>query len=64
LLEISANDEVVLEVKKDISTIPKPTTPSEEANQGKSPFDNIPRVKLNITTEEIVEILRECRAGV
>ena len=32
--------------------------------KGKSPFDNIPRVKLGITTQEIVEIIRECRAGV
>ena len=31
---------------------------------GKSPFDNIPRVKLGVTTQEIVEIIRECRAGV
>ena len=30
---------------------------------GKSPFDNIPRVKLGVTTKEIVEIIRECRAG-
>jgi hypothetical protein len=30
----------------------------------KTPFDNIPRVKLGITTQEIVEIIRECRAGV
>ena len=30
----------------------------------KSPFDNIPRVKLGVTTKEIVEIIRECRAGV
>jgi len=29
---------------------------------GKTPFDNIPRVKLGISTQEIVEILRECRA--
>jgi hypothetical protein len=31
--------------------------------EGKSPFEDIPRVKLNITTQEIVEILQECRAG-
>ena len=31
--------------------------------KGKSPFDNVPRVKLGITTQEIVEIIRECRAG-
>ena len=31
---------------------------------GKTPFDNIPRVKLGISTQEIVETIRECRAGV
>ena len=29
----------------------------------KSPLENIPRVKLNISTQEIVQILQECRAG-
>ena len=29
----------------------------------KSPFEDIPRIKLDITTPEIVEILNECRAG-
>ena len=29
----------------------------------KTPFDNVPRVKLGITTQEIVETIRECRAG-
>jgi hypothetical protein len=29
---------------------------------GKSPFEGIPRIKLDITTQEIVEILNECRA--
>jgi len=31
---------------------------------GKSPFEDIPRIKLNVTTQEIVEILRESRAGI
>ena len=31
---------------------------------GKSPFEDIPSIKLNITIEEIVEILKECRAGI
>ena len=31
--------------------------------KGNSPFDNIPKVKLGITTQEIVEIIRECREG-
>ena len=30
----------------------------------KSPFENVPRVKLGITTQEIVEIIKESRAGV
>jgi hypothetical protein len=36
----------------------------QDASAGKSPLENIPRVKLNITTQEIVEIFNECRAGV
>jgi hypothetical protein len=39
--------------------------PIKEKNKtGKSPFEDIPRIKLNITTQEIVELLRECRAGI
>ena len=30
----------------------------------KSPFEDIPSIKLDITTQEIVEILHECRAGI
>ena len=30
----------------------------------KSPFEDIPRVKVNISTQEIVELLRESRAGI
>jgi hypothetical protein len=38
--------------------------PLKEKNMtAKSPLEDIPRVKLNVTTEEIVEIFRECRAG-
>ncbi|GHV40147.1 hypothetical protein AGMMS49546_13470 [Spirochaetia bacterium] len=37
---------------------------SEKKNTGKSPLEDIPRIKLNITTQEIVELLRECRAGI
>ena len=35
----------------------------ENDSTGKSPLEDIPRVKLNITTQGIVEILQECRAG-
>jgi hypothetical protein len=31
---------------------------------GKSPFEDVPRIKLDITTQEIVELLHECRAGI
>jgi hypothetical protein len=27
-------------------------------------FDNVPRVKLGITIQEIVEIIQECRTGI
>jgi hypothetical protein len=36
----------------------------ENIKTGKSPLEDIPRIKLNITTQEIVELLRECRAGI
>ena len=35
----------------------------ENHQVGRSPLENIPRVKLNITTQEIVKILHECREG-
>ena len=38
--------------------------PIKENKTGKSPLEDIPRIKLNVTTQEIVEILQECRAGV
>ena len=35
-----------------------------ETSQGeKSPLEDIPRIKLDITTQEIVKLLQECRAG-
>jgi hypothetical protein len=39
-------------------------TPVRETVTGKSPIEGIPTVKLNMTTQEIVEILHENRAGV
>ena len=35
----------------------------ENDRADKSPLEDIPRMKLNITTQETVEILQECRAG-
>ena len=37
--------------------------PIKKDMEKKSPLEDIPRIKLNITTQEIVEILQECRAG-
>ena len=37
---------------------------SRKNKTGKSPFENIQRIKLGITTQEIVELLRESRAGI
>ena len=53
------NPEKLIEANKKLIAIFK-----ENNNKtGKSPLEDIPRVKLNITTQEIVEILQECRAG-
>ncbi|MCL2294108.1 MAG: hypothetical protein FWC36_04495 [Spirochaetes bacterium] len=38
--------------------------PINNLKAGRSPLEDIPGIDLNVTTQEIVEILRECRAGV
>jgi hypothetical protein len=53
--------EIVIYRTKD-ATILSPI--KEKARTGKSPLEDIPRIKLNIKTDEIVELLRECRAGI
>ena len=53
------SDEVIIKNNDGNNYKLLPIKPSE-----KTPFDNIPRVKLGISTQEIVEIIRECRAGV
>ncbi|MDR2345723.1 MAG: hypothetical protein LBE18_06620 [Planctomycetaceae bacterium] len=35
-----------------------------EKQTGKSPLEDIPYIEANITTQEIVELLRENRAGI
>jgi len=40
-----------------------PIKNESKTNTGKSPLEDIPRIKLNVTTKEIVGILQECRAG-
>jgi hypothetical protein len=55
-------DEVIINNKDGNSYKLLPVKDKNET--GKSPLEDIPRVKLDITTHEIVEILRDCRAGV
>jgi hypothetical protein len=38
--------------------------PIKNNSTGRSPLEDIPCVKIDITTQEIVEILRESRAGI
>ncbi|MDR1625056.1 MAG: hypothetical protein LBT33_00830 [Spirochaetia bacterium] len=50
--------EIVITHTKDAVIVSPTVLPA-----GKSPLEDIPRMKLDITTEEIVALLRECRAG-
>jgi hypothetical protein len=36
----------------------------DEKQAGKSPLEDIPYIEADITTQEIVELLRESRAGI
>jgi len=61
VLEAALNDEVIL---KNNNGNKYKLLPIKEENRIEiSPFENVPQIKLNITTQEIVEILHECRAG-
>jgi uncharacterized protein with PIN domain len=58
--------EVVLDASAIMAVIadePEAQTVLKTNMEGKSPLEDIPRIKLNVTTQEIVEILQECRAG-
>jgi hypothetical protein len=62
VLDAALTDDVIVKNKNGDSfklvPVIAPTT------KKKSPFENVPQIKLDITTEEIVEILQECRAGI
>ena len=62
VLDAALTDEVILKNYNGKSYKLVPI--KENNNLKKSPFENVPQIKLNITTEEIVEILQECRAGI
>jgi predicted nucleic acid-binding protein len=61
VLNAALNDEVIINNSDGNSY---KLLPIKEYNRtGKSPLEDIPRIKLDITTQGIVEILQECRAG-
>ena len=61
IFDAALTDEVIL---KNNGNSYKLVPIKENHNFKKSPFENVPQIKLNITTDEIVEILQECRAGI
>ena len=62
VLDAALTDEVILRNNNGNSYKLLPV--KEVLKLKKSPFEGVPQIKLDITTEEIVEILRECRAGI
>jgi hypothetical protein len=61
--DIALNDDVIIANKdgKDYKLSP---VAEGEPLEKRSPFEDVTPIKVNITMKEIVEILRECRAGV
>jgi hypothetical protein len=63
ILEAALTDEVIIINNKNGNSYKiLPVTNNYEA--GKSPFEDIPYITADITTQEIVELLRESRAGI
>ena len=61
VLDASLTDEVIINSKDGMRYKILPVKNSEA--KGKSPFEDIPYITADITTQEIVEIIRENRAG-
>jgi hypothetical protein len=59
---IALVDEVIINNNDGNSYKLLPIKPSPST--GKSPLEDIPCIKADITTQGLVEILRECRAGI
>jgi hypothetical protein len=67
ILDAALTDEVIINSKDGNSykLLPvKKNKTNKNKKTGKSPLENIPCIKLDITTQEIVELLRESRAGI
>jgi len=62
VFDAALTDEVIVNNKDGMSYKILPIKNVE--NTGKSPFEDIPYITADITTQEIVELIRECRAGI
>jgi hypothetical protein len=62
VFDAALTDEVFVNNKDGKSYKILPVTYAEK--KGKSPFEDIPYITANISTQEIVELIREGRAGV
>jgi hypothetical protein len=61
ILDLALSEDVVIQSKDGIDY---KLTPVKENITGKSPFEGIKGIKANVTTQELVEIIREGRAGI
>jgi len=61
VFDAALTDEVIVNNKDGKSYKILPIINDEK--KGKSPFEDIPYITADITTEEIVELIRESRAG-
>jgi len=62
VFDAALTDEVIINNKDGLSYKILPIKNIE--NTGKSPFEDIPYITADITTQEIVELIRESRAGI
>jgi len=59
--DAALNDDVIINNNNGISF--RITPIKNETKKGKSPLEDIPYITADITTQEIVELIRESRAG-
>jgi len=62
VFDAALTDEVIINNKDGMSYKILPIKNVEKT--GKSPFEDIPYITADITTQEIVELIRESRAGI
>jgi hypothetical protein len=60
--DAALNDEVIINNENGMSY--KITPIKNDIKKGKSPLENIPYITADITTQEIVELIRESREGI